>query len=261
MNHALFGSADKTERLLELAEPPFLLIDDGEIADAFSERFPTAKLFDVFEHSFNPLQRLDHKRARDISEALYAAFPQGGDTLTVRNGKRALTRLLLEAKSFEALPKGAKDPGIVEAIATLDDVLFSPVLERVLCGKPNFAWKTARRNPWNVIAKLDRSKLGDFDAFILAQLLLVHFTGNIIIPDFGFYGRDHHASLIRQDRLTFGVEFLSDLSPKLQRLALSVKDKTIYRTIQDDAERLVFYTKHIEPKNLTGLTGDEFLTS
>jgi hypothetical protein len=87
MNHFLIGTADKTDRLLQLAGDHFLLIDDGPIADAFLvER--TCRLFDITKHSFNPLKDIDYKRARDIAQALYTASPEGRDTLTVRNGKR-----------------------------------------------------------------------------------------------------------------------------------------------------------------------------
>src|ERR1700731_4717490 len=95
-NHLLIGISDKTSRLLELAgDHKFLLIDDGPIADAFLLEFPEAKEFDVTRHSFNPLQGIDYKRARDFAAAVYTASPEGENTLTVRNGKRALARLLL----------------------------------------------------------------------------------------------------------------------------------------------------------------------
>ena len=68
-NHLRIGSADKTQRLLELADRNFLLIDDGPIADAFLEHRP-ARLFDIQKHSFNPLRRIDYRRAREFAEAL-----------------------------------------------------------------------------------------------------------------------------------------------------------------------------------------------
>lgn len=261
MNHILIGTADKTQRLLDLAHPPFLLIDDGPIADAFFAHFPKAKLFDIHQHSFNPLRNINYKRARDFAAAIYTASPQGENTLTVRNGKRALASLLLETKRLDKLPRNERDPGTLEANNTIDDLLLSPVLRRVLCDPPNFSWKTQRGNFWNVVVKLDRSELGDFDAFVLASLLVGHFQGHIIVPDFGFYGRDFHSSLIRQNRLTAGVQFLSELSPFLQQLVLSIKDKTIYRTTREDAERLVFFTRHVEPRNITDLSPIEYLST
>src|SRR4051812_39692814 len=94
-NHLLVGTADKTEQLLQLTPPGFLLIDDGPIADAYLAHFPRAKLFDISHHSFNAVRGMDYKRARDFAQIVYTASPEGKDTLTVRNGKRALTKLLL----------------------------------------------------------------------------------------------------------------------------------------------------------------------
>lgn len=140
-NHLLIGTADKTQRFLDLAHSPFLLIDDGPIASAFLERYRKAKLFDTTKHSFNPLRGIDYKRARDFASALYTASPQGENTLTVRNGKRALTRLLLSGpERLSDLPSSSKDPGEAEAIATVADMLLSPVLEHVLCNPTNFSF-------------------------------------------------------------------------------------------------------------------------
>ena len=49
------------------------------------------------KHSFNPLTNIDYKKAREIADILYTVSPQGENTLTVRNGKRALLKMLLEA--------------------------------------------------------------------------------------------------------------------------------------------------------------------
>jgi hypothetical protein len=48
-----------------------------------------------------------------------------------------------------------------------------------------------------VLARLDPAVLGDFDAFVLASLLISQFKEQVIVPDFGFYGREHHIALIR----------------------------------------------------------------
>jgi hypothetical protein len=72
MNSLLIGNADKTKRLLQLAQQPFLLIDDGELCDAFLREFPRATLFDIAHHTFNPLQQgIDYKGARDFATAIY----------------------------------------------------------------------------------------------------------------------------------------------------------------------------------------------
>jgi hypothetical protein len=55
-----------------------------------------ASIFDPLKHSFNPLKSLTYKKAREIAEILYTVSPQGENTLTVRNGKRALLKMLME---------------------------------------------------------------------------------------------------------------------------------------------------------------------
>lgn len=237
MNHALFGNDDFTEQLLQTKQP-FLLIDDGPLADAFLEEFPRAKLFDVQRHSFNPLKDIDYKRSRDFAEIVYTASPQGQTTLTVRNGRRALVTLL-KAGSLADLPspRDTTDDGEKEALATVADLLASPVLRDVLCGKPNFFFKGS------VVAKLDRAVIGDFDAFILASLLIGQSKGQIVMSD-SSYLRDFHLSLIRQNRLTVVARTLSRLSDTLQDELLFVKDKTIGQCTWDDAVVLAKYAGH-----------------
>jgi hypothetical protein len=234
MNHLLVGTADKTEHLLQLTRYGFLLIDDGPIADAFLARFPRAKLFDPTIHSFNPLRGMDYKRARDFAGALYTASPEGENTLTVRNGKRAMTRLLLNSPTRLDRIVG-EDEADAEALATVDDVLLSPVLRRVFCNPTNFSFKGS------VVARIDRSQLGDFDAFVLASLLIGQFRGQVIVPDFGFYGRPLHTNLIRQTRLIAGVQVLAELEPKLRQVVLTIKDKRADNTTAEDAETLAQY--------------------
>jgi hypothetical protein len=236
MNTLLIGSADKTEELLDTT-PGFLVIDDGPIADAFIAEFPHAKLFDPAVHCFNPLKGIDYKRARDFAATIYSASPEGSETLTVRNGKRALTRLLLSgAKRIDKLPRSS-DPGSVEANETIDDLLLSPVLQRVLCNPTNFSFKGS------VVAKIDRATLGDFDAFVLGSLLIGQTQGQVIVPDFGFYGRMFHVALIRQERLTAGVNFLGELPVKLQQALLLIEEKIGQRCTWEDAQTLAQYAR------------------
>lgn len=236
-NHFLIGTADKTPRLLELAARSFLVIDDGPIADAFLEHFPRARLFDVTQHSFNPLTHIDYKRARDFAAALYTASPEGKDTLTVRNGKRAMVRLLLASTRLDRIDHSSTDPGMAEAVATIDDLLISPVLQQVLCTPTNFPFKG------QIVAKLDRAQLGDFDAFILASLLIGHVSQGhtIIVPDLNFYGRDFHIPLIRQQRLVAGIYVLDALPANLRQNVLMVKDKTPAQCTWEDALVLARY--------------------
>ena len=58
----------------------------------------------------------------------------------------------------------------------------------VLCGAQNF-----RSPPISVIlARLNRAELGEFDALVLGLFLMAHCPGHLVIPDFGFYGREVH---------------------------------------------------------------------
>lgn len=223
-NHLLIGTADKTEQLLEWAEKPFLLIDDGRIADAFLAHFPAAKLFDVAKHTFNPLRGIDTIRAREFAEAVYG----DKDLMTYRDGKRALVKMLCGAKRLDKLP-AIQHKGYEDASATIDDILMSPLLRNVLCTPPNFSFKGV------VIAKLDRAVLGDFDAFLLASLLIGQVQGQVIIPDFGFSGRDHHLALIRQKRLCAAVSYLGELPPRLRNAALLIEDKIGDHCLPEDA--------------------------
>jgi hypothetical protein len=236
MNRLLIGTADKTEQLLDTPSG-FLLIDDGPVADAFLAKFPQAKLFDPAVHHFNPLKAIDYKRARDFAATVYSASPEGGETLTVRNGRRALAKLLLSgARRLDKLPQ-YPDPGSLEALATIEDLLLSPVLKAVLCNPTNFSFKGS------VVAKIDRATLGDFDAFVLGSLLIGQAKGQVIVPDFGFYGRMFHMALIRQERLIAGVNFLDELPPKLRQGALQVEEKTGQRCTFEDAQTLAQYAR------------------
>jgi hypothetical protein len=237
MNHLLIGHANKTETLLHHTEPPFLLIDDGPIADAFLNHF-SAREFDFSTHSFNPVKNIDYLGARAFVSALYSAFPEGENTLTVRNGKRALLRLLLErpTRLDRLAPKHRKfDEATTEALAIINDVLLSPVLKPILCNPTNFSFKGS------VVVKINRADIGDFDAFLLASLFIGQSGGQIIIPDFGFYGRDFYLSLIRQNRLTACVNFLEEVAPKLQRALLTMRDKYGAGCIWEDAQTLARY--------------------
>src|SRR4051794_24860864 len=82
---------------IELPVRGYLFIYD-EVREA-----PQARIFDPKKHSFNPLEKTDYKRAREIADVLYTIAPQGENTLTVRNGKRALLRALVKAKRLDTM--------------------------------------------------------------------------------------------------------------------------------------------------------------
>jgi hypothetical protein len=111
------------------------------------------------------------------------------------------------------------------------------VVRGVLCGKRQFNFGENR----TIVAKLDRSQIGDRAAFIIGLFLISHFKGQLVIPDFGFYGREAHAALIREGRLVAGVNFLDELPPKLRNSVLLIKDKEGSGAIADDAALLATY--------------------
>ena len=119
----------------------------------------------------------------------------------------------------------------------MDDVLISPVLRRVLCNPTNFSFNPNSK----ILARIDRAELGDFDALVLGLLLMAHFKGQLVVPDFGFYGRDCHVSLIREGRLNAGCNFLGELPVKLRQAALLMDEKLPARTTLQDAETLAEY--------------------
>ena len=119
---------------IDLPKGGYLLIDD-ELRD-----IPRSRVFDPMKHSFNPLKGIEYKRARELAELFYTISPQGDNTLTVRNGKRAMLRSLMKADRLDHVK------GDEEVSALIDDLLVSPVLRRVLCNPTNFSF-----NPNSVI--------------------------------------------------------------------------------------------------------------
>jgi hypothetical protein len=112
---------------------------------------------------------------------------------------------------------------------------MSLVLSAVLCKATNFSLNGI------VLARLDRAELGDFDAFVLGSLMSSLFPGQVVIPDFGFYGRPHQVALIRQDRLIAGITTLAEVPVTLQQHLLTIPTKTASGATYEDAARLAQY--------------------
>jgi hypothetical protein len=231
----------------------YLLINDGEVSDDLVPPHNDVLYFDPAVHSFDVLEGMNHRRARDLANVLYAADPGGENTLTVRNGKRALSKLLLDAKSLDHITGNRKDPAIAEALGLLEDVLFSPLVRNVLCRRTNFSFlsrhKGKRSGPKTIIARLNRAELGDKDCFIIGNLLALMYQGHIVIPDFGFYACPSHMSLIRQQRLTAGVRNLEQLPPLFRQAVLQLEPRTGAGATFDDAETLALTAGKIRGVN------------
>jgi hypothetical protein len=219
----LLGTEDKTARILEAASRgPFLLIADDATAAACAGKFPDAALFNLRNHSF--AIRRDYDGVRDFADI---AFPDK-NLMTYMHGKRELVKLLLDTGTpITELAGDTKNPAIAEALATVEDLLLSPVLRRVLTRKPNFDFRRS------VIASLDG--MYHEDARKLASMLIGQHQGHIIVPDFGFYGRPLHLSLIRKKRLTAGLNTLSEAPPSLHQPLLTVPEQYGAGCTYDDA--------------------------
>jgi len=241
MNHLTVGK-DKSSilnLLLDSHHRPrrFLLVDDGEMIDALT--FPKTwdvTHFDVTKHHFNPLKDIDPRRARNLANAIYSAYPQGENTLTVRNGRRALAKLLLSHTRLNQIKGNKRDPAIAEALGVLDDILFSPDLKDILCKPLNFSADGV------VLLRLNRAEFGEFESFVLANLFIAQYPHTVVIPDFGFYSQPGHSTLIRQNRLIAGVNFLDEVPEKMRNSLLLIEDKQGHHCTAKDAEVLADYS-------------------
>jgi hypothetical protein len=72
---------------------------------------------------------------------------------------------------------------------------------------------------------------------------MAHFKGQLVIPDFGFYGCELHQADIREGRLIAGVNFLGEFPVKLRQAALLIDDKVPSRTTMEDAETIAQYAE------------------
>ena len=238
MNSIIIG-ANKAPILECVPHGSFLFIDDGPLIDALE--LPARRKvvqFDIAKHRLNPLHGMDYRRAQEFVAVMGAIFPEGESTLTKKNADFVLLNALLDDPPLyldKLLRPDKKDPARQDAYQKIATLLLSPFLSSVLCGPTNFSMRGI------VLAQLDRAILGDFDAFVLASLLISQFKGQVIIPDGGFYLREHHMALVRQGRLVAGVNTLSELSPLLRQTLLTVPNKIAARATYEDAEVIARY--------------------
>lgn len=231
MNKLIVGS-DKSPIPADLPDT-FLLIDDGEISDGLSIR---AKHFNPEKHAFNPLKDMDDRKADAFLSVLDAVFPEGANTLTRRYSNHFLFKhLIAKPKRLDKLALPSKDPYERDAYEKIERFLLSPVLEPVLNTTLSFTF--SRKN----IARLNRAEIGDFNCFVLANFLILQYPGTVIIPDFGFYACDFHASLIRQNRLIAGINSFDEV-PKFRSQLLLIETKIASQCTPEDAETLAQYS-------------------
>ena len=229
---------------IELPKGGYLYIND-EVPDV-----PRARIFDPLEHCFNPLHKMDYRKRCEFVEIIDALFPRGDSTLTKDTGLDFIAEALeAEPKSLADLipePNKKSSTGHVWAYGKIRRIVRSPVLSRVLCSTDNqFSF-----NPRSVIlARINRAELGDFDTLVLGLFLMSHFKGQVVVPDFGFYGRDCHVSLIRENRLIAGVNFLDELPEALRNAAMLIEDKVASGVTMKDAETLASYARLLRGTN------------
>jgi hypothetical protein len=214
----------------------FLLIDDGPLIDAIElpER-RAVTFFDPTRHSFNPLKGMTYRRARDFIAVLNAVFPEGDTTLTRKNSNFVMLEALLnKPQRLETLIAAKSDSAYVDARQKIQTLLFSPVLKNVLTRPTNISFKGI------LFAKLDRAALGDFDCFVLANLLIAQYPGTVVIPDFGFYASPPHSDLLRQGRLIAGINSFDEV-PQFKHTLLLAPTKIPSRCNAEDAKILALY--------------------
>lgn len=166
MNALIVGT--KKQPIIQNLPDAFLLIDDGELIDAVElPKRRTVTIFDPLVHAFNPLKGMNYRRARDFIAVLDAVFPEGESTLTRKNSNFVLLEALLnKPKRLDTLIPAKSDSAYVDARQKIQTLLFSPTLKNVLTRPTNISFKGI------MLAKLNRAELGDFDCFVLANLLI-----------------------------------------------------------------------------------------
>lgn len=231
--NALIVGFDKTP-ILDYLPERFLLIDDGPIIDQIQLPKRRAVVhFDPTSHSFNPLKDIDYRRSREFINVLDAIYPEGESTLTKRYSNYILLKSLLsKPRKLSELVPNTKDTA--DAFQKIDTLLLSPVLERVLDNPTNMSLKGS------VIMRLNRAELGDFDCFVLANLLISQYRGPVVIPDFGFYACPFHVALMRQGRLIAGINSFAEV-PRFTNQLMLFEHKIAAQCTPKDAETLAVY--------------------
>jgi hypothetical protein len=232
MNALIVGS-NKMPILRQLPDT-FLLIDDGALIDAVE--LPPRRavtLFDPAIHSFNPLKGMTYRRAREFIAVLDAVFPEGESTLTRKNANFViLSALMAQPQSLDSLIPIKADNAYVDARQKIQTLLFSPVLRSVLTRPTNVSFKGI------MLARLNRAELGEFDCFVLANLLISQYPDDI--PDFGFYSCSSHSDLLRQGRLIAGINAFDEV-PTFKHTLLLAPTKIASRCNAEDAKILALY--------------------
>jgi hypothetical protein len=84
---------------------------------------------------------------------------------------------------------------------------------------------------------------------VLGLFLIGQYKEQVVVPHFGFYGRDARTSLIRENRLVAGVNTLAELPARLRQNVLLISDKTGSGATAEDAEALATYAGLVRGTN------------
>lgn len=218
-------------------------IPDGDcllIADEAPEGF---KIFDTDKHCINPLNS-DPARAEALASIFYDGIAES--TLTIMYATDAMVEAFTTYKRFDEIEWGKSD-GEKEAKRRLKALMRYEVFKRVL-NTTNTALKG------RVCARLNRAELGEKMCFILGSILALLAPGDVAIDDFGFYARDFHFQLMRENRLSVGINSFSELSPKMKQRVLRFEDRDGERCSFDDAKILA--TKAGKVPGTEGFNGE-----
>lgn len=233
MNTAIIG-ADSYTLLQYLPDPPYLFIDDGALIDQLE--LPTHRKIthlDLNIHHLNPVQNANWLKAWAFIENLNATFPASDATITRQDSDFYILQAILKKPGkLEHLIKRSKETEY--AWKRIQTLLLSDELAKFITKPTNFSLKAT------VIARLDRSVLGDKLAFFIGNLLMSHYQGSIVVPDYGFYHCGWHTTLIRQNRLTVGIRSFRQVEA-LEDHLLQFERKIASQATPDDAKMLAQY--------------------
>ena len=143
MNLLIVGTK---KTILEHLPNSFLLIDDGSIIDAFQiPKHRKITVFDYQKHSFNPLKKIDYKRAREFLDVLDAVFPEGENTLTKKTSNFILLNALLsKPKRLDHLIYPSSDSAQTDAYQKIKPYYSPQSLTASLTRPTNFPLKGDR---------------------------------------------------------------------------------------------------------------------
>ncbi|WP_416192854.1 hypothetical protein [Nitrobacter sp. TKz-YC01] len=131
MNHLLLGTADMTDALIERARPGFLLIDDGPVADAFSEQF-RARAFDPAQHRFIALSV---QSANDLVAAIAISDASNVWDAGIRGTKAGA--FALDGNALTQIAMGAAQAGAMIKTTAIREITATVATAALTAGKMN----------------------------------------------------------------------------------------------------------------------------